>query len=176
VELTVAIITRPHGLKGDVALDLRTDIPSERLVPGAQMHTSDGRVLTVRRGWQHSGRWLVAFEEIPDRTSAEDLRGVELLIDAPESDEEDAWYAHELAGLKVQLDSGEEIGEVVGLEHLPAQDALIVKEPSGARTLIPLVTELVPEVNISAGYVVIDPPGGLLADLPDAEDELGDQS
>src|SRR5690625_7536326 len=94
------------------------------------MHTSDGRVLTVRRGWQHSGRWLVAFEEIPDRTSAGDLRGGEELIDGPETEEEDGWYAHELAGLKVQLDSGEENGEVVGHEHLLAQDAFIVREPS----------------------------------------------
>lgn len=171
MELTVAIVTRPHGLKGDVALDLRTDIPEERFAAGVEMRTSDGRTLTVRRGWQHSGRWLVAFEEVPDRTAAEDLRGIELRVDAPKSDEEDAWYAHELAGLQVRLLSGEVVGEVLGLEYLPAQDALIVKEPSGARSLVPLVTEIVPEVNIGSGYVTIDPPAGLLQDQPGPDDE-----
>lgn len=172
MELTVAIITRPHGLKGDVALDLRTDVPEERFAAGVEMRTSDGRTLTVRRGWQHSGRWLVAFEEVPDRTAAEELRGVELRVEAPESDEEDAWYAHELAGLEVRLPSGTVVGEVAGLEYLPAQDALIVKEPSGARSLVPLVTEIVPEVDIASGYVTIDPPAGLLEDLPGAEEDI----
>lgn len=170
----MAIITRPHGLKGDVALDLRTDIPHERLEPGVQMSTNDGRTLTVRRGWQHSGKWLVAFEEVADRSGAEDLRGLELRVNAPESDEEDAWYAHELAGLEARLPSGEVVGEVKGLEYLPAQDALVIKEPSGARSLVPLVTEIVPEVSIDGGYVVIDPPAGLLADLPSPEGDETD--
>lgn len=171
MELRVAVITRPHGLKGDVALDVRTDMPQERLVAGAELRTSAGLTLTVRRAWRHSGRWLISFEGVRDRDAAEALRGVELLVDAAESDEEDAWYAHELAGLEARLRDGAIVGEIAGLEHLPAQDALIVREPSGARTLVPLVTTIVPEVNVAGGYVVLDPPGGMLADQPLPEDE-----
>ncbi|HLR55604.1 MAG TPA: ribosome maturation factor RimM, partial [Actinomycetales bacterium] len=67
MQVVVAVITRPHGLKGDVALELRTDSPQERFIAGAAFQTSDGRQLTLRRGWQHSGRWLVAFREVADR-------------------------------------------------------------------------------------------------------------
>lgn len=171
MELIVAVITRPHGLKGDVALELRTDIPEERFAIGEELRTADGRTFTVRRGWQHSGRWLVSFVEVPDRTAAEELRGVELLVDAPESDEEDAWYAHELEGLDVELITGESVGKIIGLEHFPAQDALVVREPSGAQALVPLVTEIVPEVDIAAGIVKIDPPAGLLTDILKLEED-----
>lgn len=173
MQVVVAVITRPHGLKGDVALELRTDSPQQRFIAGATFHTSDGRQLTLRRGWQHSGRWLVAFREVADRTGAEELRGLELRIDAPASDEEDAWYPHELAGLPVELLTGQKVGEVIGIEHLPVQDALVIREPSGAQTLIPMVRQLIPHIDVAGGLVRIDPPAGLLADLPDP-DEGGD--
>src|SRR5690625_2963956 len=163
--------THRRGNNAPPRFEVRRGIPEERFAIGEELRTSDGRTFTVRRGWQHSGRWLVSFVEVPDRTAAEELRGVELLVDAPESDEEDAWYAHELDGLDVELVTGEPVGKVIGLEHLPAQDALVVREPSGAQTLVPLVTEIVPDVDIAAGVVKIDPPAGLLTDILKLEDD-----
>lgn len=170
MQLTVARIGRAHGLRGEVALDVRTDDPAARLAAGAVLATepADRGPLTVARAREQQGRWYVTFAEAPDRTAAEALRGVVLVVDVAddattEDDDEDAWYPHELAGLRAEHVDGRLLGEVVGLEHLPAQDALVLREPDGARTLVPFVRAIVPVVDVAGGRVVLDPPGGLLA-------------
>ncbi|ACZ30200.1 16S rRNA processing protein RimM [Xylanimonas cellulosilytica DSM 15894] len=165
MQLVVARISKAHSLRGEVALDLRTDDPESRLPVGAVLATDppEAGPLTVLSRRLHQGRWLVKFAEVADRTAAEALRGVELVVEADASDEEDAWYPHELQGLRVELLDGTVVGEVVTLEHLPAHDALLIEETGGARTLIPFVTAIVPVVDVAGGRVVLDPPGGLLA-------------
>ena len=113
----------------------------------------------------------VLGEGVADRTAAEALRGTPLLAEADSSDEEDAWYPHELVGLRAELADGTVVGQVAGLEHLPAQDALVVVEPDGTRSLVPFVRAIVPVVDVPAGRVVLDPPAGLLAalDAPDTD-------
>lgn len=176
MQLTVATIGRAHGLKGEVALDLRTETPEERLAVGAVLATEpvSAGPLTVVRTRVQSGRWFVLFAEAADRTAAEALRGVELVVDAPASQEDDAWYPHELVGLRAERPDGSPVGEVVGLEHLPAHDVLVVREPDGARTLVPFVRAIVPVVDVAGGRVVVDPPAGLLA--ADADAALWDES
>ncbi len=164
--LTVARIGRAHGLRGELALDLRTDDPEARLAVGTVLPTepADRGPLTVAGTRVAQGRWYVTFAEVPDRTAAEALRGVELVVEADEDGgDEDAWYPHELAGLRAEHVDGRVLGEVVGLEHLPAQDALVLREPDGTRTLVPFVRAIVPVVDVPGGRVVLDPPGGLLA-------------
>jgi 16S rRNA processing protein RimM len=163
--LTVARIGRAHGLRGEVALDVRTDAPEDRLTVGATLRTEpEGRgPLTITHIRVQQDRWYVTFAESADRTAAEALRGVELVVEADEEDEEDAWYPHELAGLRAEHVDGSTIGEVIGLEHLPAQDVLVIRETGGARTLVPFVRAIVPVVDVPGGRVVLDPPGGLLA-------------
>ncbi|WP_163188532.1 ribosome maturation factor RimM [Cellulosimicrobium sp. SL-1] len=165
MELTVARVGKAHGLRGEVALDLRTDDPEERLAVGERLETrpADAGPLTVATVRVHQGRWLVGFEGVRDRTGAEALRGVELVVEAEASDEEDAWYPHELAGLRAEGTDGRVLGRVEGLEHLPAHDVLVLREPDGARTLVPFVRQIVPVVDVAGGRVVLDPPGGLLA-------------
>lgn len=163
--LTVARVGRAHGLRGEVALDLRTDTPDERLADGTVLGTDRAGVgpLTVVRTRVQQGRWYATFAQVSDRSAAEALRGVSLVVEDETSDEEDAWYPHELRGLRVEHVDGRVLGEVVGLEHLPAQDVLVVREPDGARTLVPFVRAIVPVVDVPGGRVVLDPPGGLLA-------------
>jgi 16S rRNA processing protein RimM len=165
MQLVVARIGRAHSLRGEVALDVRTDDPEGRLAVGTVLTTDPASAgpLTVLSRRLHQGRWLVKFAEVADRSAAEALRGVELVVEASNSDEEDAWYPHELRGLRAELVDGTVVGEVVALEHLPAHDALLVKEPGGERTLVPFVTAIVPVVDVAGGRVVLDPPGGLLA-------------
>lgn len=179
--LTVARIGRAHGLRGEVALDVRTDDPDSRLAVGAVLPTepADRGPLTVARTRVQQGRWYVAFAEVPDRTAAEALRGVDLLVEVADDDEdEDAWYPHELAGLRAEHVDGRVLGEVTGLEHLPAHDVLVLREPDGARTLVPFVRAIVPVVDVPGGRVVLDPPGGLLAsdaaNLVVSEETVGD--
>jgi 16S rRNA processing protein RimM len=81
--------------------------------------------------------------------------------------EPDAWYDHQLVGLRVLDPAGAAIGEVVAVEHPPAQDLLVVRRPDGARRLVPFVTAMVPSVDVAGGTVVVDAPPGLLDDLPE---------
>jgi|SRR5699024_2728866 len=164
MDVTLAVVTRPHGLKGAVFVELRTDVPEERFEPGTVVTTSSGRELTVERGWDHSGRWVVQFREVVDRDGAEELRGEHLVISVDGSDEEDAWYPQEIAGLDVVVADGQIVGQAVTIVHLPAQDAIEVKEPQGNIALIPLVAEIVLDVDLDRGVITIDPPGGLLAE------------
>ncbi|MGP9537794.1 ribosome maturation factor RimM [Brachybacterium sp. AOP43-C2-M15] len=178
LDVIVATIGRAHGLRGEVALILRTDLPEERLQPGTVFAVeSDGRsrTLTVERTRRQQDRWYVDFEEVADRTDAESLRGIDLVIavDAEvEADEDpDAWYPSQLKGLAVRHVDGRELGTVVGVDHYPAQDLLLVRTADRRRVQLPLVEQLVPEVDLEAGVVIADPPGGLFDALP--ADEQG---
>ncbi|PUB31752.1 16S rRNA processing protein RimM [Promicromonospora sp. AC04] len=174
MQLTVARVSKAHGLKGEVALDLRTDDPETRLAIGERLETVPAGVgpLTVTHSREHQGRWLVTFAEVTGRNAAEELRGTELVVEAGDSDEEDAWYPHELEGLRVELTDGTVVGKVVTLEYQPAHEALLIEEslPDGgtARTLVPFVMAIVPVVDVAGGRVVLTPPGGLLARDADA--------
>jgi 16S rRNA processing protein RimM len=164
--LTVARIGRAHGLRGEVALDLRTDNPEERLAVGRVLATDPASAgpLTVARTRDQHGRWFATFVEVTDRTAAEALQGVELVVDPEDDEEEDAWYPHELTGLRAEHADGRLLGTIAGLEHLPAHDVLVlVEEGTGERTLVPFVRAIVPVVDVPGGRVVLDPPGGLLA-------------
>ncbi len=164
MQLTVARIGRAQGLRGEVSVEAHTDIPEDRFAPGEVLATdpTDAGPLTVARSRTQGGRWYLTFDGVDAREAAEGLRGVLLTVDEEESDEDDAWYLHEIVGLRVERPTGELIGEVIGLDHLPGHDMLVVKEPNGNRAMIPFVEELVPEVDVKAGRVIADPPYGLL--------------
>ncbi len=165
MRLMVAKIGKAQGLKGEVTVLVHTDDPESRFAAGEVLLTDPESAgpLTVVTSRRASGRWFLTLEGVADRTAAEQLRGVELFIEAAESDEEDAWYEHELSGLRAELLDGTDVGEIVGLQHLPAHDVLVLQETDGPRTLIPFVTAIVPTVDVPGGRVILDPPGGLLA-------------
>ncbi|MBB5832083.1 ribosome maturation factor RimM [Brachybacterium aquaticum] len=178
LDVIVATIGRAHGLRGEVALTLRTDQPEDRLQPGAAFDVTVGgreRTLTVVRTRLQQDRWYAVFEEVADRTDAESLRGVDLVLEVDEDEEADedpdAWYPSQLKGLAVRHVDGRELGTVAGIEHYPAQDLLVVRTPDRRRVQLPLVEQLVPEVDLEAGVVTANPPGGLFDELP--EDEQG---
>jgi len=169
--LLVARIGKPHGLGGEVTVQLHTSDPETRLAVGAVLDTEAAtgtgvpRTLTVRSTRVHNGVWLVAFEEIPDRTGAESLRGTRLVVDGTAvvaEDEEDVWAEADLVGLRVVDPSGTELGEVAGLVVGAAQDRLVVRLPDGREAQVPFVAAIVPEVDVEGGRVVLDAPAGLL--------------
>lgn len=175
--LTVAVVGRAHGLRGEVRLDVRTDDPAARLAPGTALETepADSGPLTVAKV-RHApdGSTFVTFAEARDRSAAEALRGVELVVETDELDgsEDDAWYPHELIGLRALTAEGEELGEVTGVEASPAHDLLAVRPSAGGpAVLVPFVAEIVPAVDEDAGTVTIDPPGGLFPGIGSAEDD-----
>ncbi|MDD9207320.1 ribosome maturation factor RimM [Georgenia sp. 10Sc9-8] len=167
--LTVAIIGSPRGLRGEVHLDLRTDDPDRRLAAGTVLPTepADAGPLTVAAARRLDRGWSATFAEAQDRTAAEALRGVRLMVDTDQvEDDDEGWYPHELAGLRVEHVDGRALGTVADLVPGSAQDLLVVTEPDGARALIPFVPEIVPVVDPAGGRVVLDPPRGLLAADP----------
>lgn len=169
VEVIVGRVGRPHGLRGEVSIEVRTDEPNDRFFPGVELRTEDGRrrlVVTSCR-W-HQGRLLLAFSDALDRTAAEGLRGIVLVTDVPAdgrpSDAEE-YYDRQLRGLLVLDSGGVEVGRVSDVIHLPGQDLLAIETPDGER-LVPFVAALVPSVDLAAGTCTLaaDAPG-LLDDL-----------
>lgn len=164
--LVVARIGRAHGIRGEVTVAVHTDVPDERFVPGAVLLAGERR-LVVETARDHNGVQLLTFEGVDDRNAAEALRGtvLETEVDDEAEREDDAWYDHELIGLQVRDLAGAEIGTVVGVEHLPAQDLLEVQVLGGGKRLVPLVGAFVTEVDPGGGYLVLDAPPGLLSDI-----------
>ncbi|GAA6526470.1 ribosome maturation factor RimM [Intrasporangium sp. DVR] len=166
-KLLVARIGKPHGLRGEVTVQLHTDEPERRFVPGEQLDTEAApgsgvpKRLTIRSTRDHNGTWLLAFEEIPDRTGAEGLRGTRLLIDesAATVDEEEAWFEDDLVGLEVRDGEGAVIGVVTGLDLGAAQDRLVVRLTDGVTVQVPFVEAIVP--TVTADHVVVVAPPGL---------------
>ena len=164
--LRVCRIGRAQGLKGEVRLDLRTDAPETRLAPGAMLETDPAEMgpVTVASRREYKGNTYVRFEEYTDRTAAESLRGIRLVIESDEDEgEPDAWFPHELRGLEALDPDGYELGIVVGLEYLPGHDLLLIREQDGALARVPFVKEIVTEVDLEDNCVVIDAPPGLFS-------------
>ncbi|WP_282202633.1 ribosome maturation factor RimM [Kitasatospora fiedleri] len=172
MQLVVGRIGRAHGIRGDVSVEVRTDEPELRLGPGAVLFTDPAAIgpLTVETGRVHSGRLLLRFAGVKDRTAAEALRGTMLIaeVDPDETpDDPDEYYDHQLIGLDVVLADGTPVGELTEVLHLPYQDLLTVQRPDGTEVLIPFVEQIVPTIDLDEQRVVITPPPGLI-DAADA--------
>ncbi len=128
LEVLVGIVGRAHGVRGEVAVEPRTDEPFLRFAPGATLRVEGGdRSLVVDASRDHSGRLLVRFREVADRTVAETLRGTRLVVDVDPSqrpDEPEEFYDRQLIGLRVVDAAGTEVGRITGVAHLPSQDLL----------------------------------------------------
>jgi 16S rRNA processing protein RimM len=178
-QLRVGRLVKAHGLKGAIKLELYTDDPDGRFVPGAtftlQVPESSpwhGKLLTVREFRWMNSHPVAFFDGVEDRSAAEELIRAILWIDEDAqsaSAEEDAWFDHQLVGLDVVRD-GAVVGRVARVEHLPAQDLLIVRVGDD-EVLVPFVKAIVPEVDVPGGRVVVTPPPGLFEDLADEPDD-----
>ena len=172
MRVIVGRIGRPHGIRGEVLIGVRTDEPDLRFVVGAILDAAEraedpvGEQLTVASARWHSGHLLVAFTGVTDRTAAAELTGRWLSVDSsqlPEIGDPDEFRDHELIGLSVRTCAGEPVGVVADVLHY-GQDLLVVRRTDGqaGESLVPFVKAIVPEVDVQAGVVVVDPPPGLL--------------
>ncbi|MGY1497254.1 ribosome maturation factor RimM [Streptomyces sp. QTS52] len=169
MQLVVARVGRAHGIKGEVTVEVRTDEPERRLGPGAVLATDPATAgpLTIETGRVHSGRLLLCFEGVRDRTGAEALRNILLIADIdPEElpEDEDEYYDHQLMDLDVVLVDGTEVGRITEISHLPSQDLFVVERPDGSEVYVPFVQEIVVEIDLEEQRAVIDPPPGLIDD------------
>ncbi|MEV6298648.1 ribosome maturation factor RimM [Actinoplanes sp. NPDC051861] len=185
--LVVGQIGKPHGIRGEVSVIVRTDEPEERFTSGSVFVTEVPRDRRVNVGpaaaaapgvrfevpqrlvlesirW-HQGRGIAVFEGISDRNVAEALRGVFLQVDsadlAPPEDPEE-FHDHQLVGLRVVAVDGAELGTVQRIDHAPSSDLIVLAKAGGGTALIPFVTAIVPTVDLAGGRIVVDLPEGLL--------------
>lgn len=168
---------KAHGLKGAIKLELYTDSPNERFVPGAVLELQVpeespwfGKTVTVSELKWFNSSPVLFLKDVSDRTQAESLIKAILLVEQPldvSPQEPDAWYDHQLAGLKVLRD-GVEIGTLLRVEHMPAQDLLVIKTAE-TEVLLPFVKAFVPKVDIQAGVIEVTPPGGLFEQIEEAD-------
>ncbi|WP_067184117.1 ribosome maturation factor RimM [Microtetraspora niveoalba] len=172
MQLVVGRIGRPHGVRGEVTVEVRTDDPELRFAPGTALATDPASAgpLEVEGTRWHKGILLLGLVGVDDRDAAEALRGTLLVIDSadlPPSDDPDEFHDHQLVGLAVVTVTGEPVGEVADVLH-HGQDLLVVRRPSRGEAYVPFVKALVPEIDLEKGVLVVDAPPGLL-DLDQAE-------
>jgi 16S rRNA processing protein RimM len=169
--VVVGRVRRPHGLRGEVLIELLTDEPdavyaSGRRVLGGDVDGPDrdeSTPLTVIETRPFKDGLLVRFREIADRTEAELWNGRLLLV--PESElsplEDGEVYQHELKGMSVELASGELIGTITDVFEVPQGLLLDVARPRGT-VLVPFSDEIIIGIDRERRVVRIDPPAGLL--------------
>lgn len=177
IELVVGRIGKPHGVRGEVTVDVRTDEPERRYAVGARLRAepprgsaSPLRALTVAGTRWHQSTLLVTFKELGDRNAAEAARGIVLHATVPADEtptDPDEYYDHQLIGLAAYDLEGRELGTVTALVHGGAQDLLTIRTPEGRDGLVPFVKALVPEVDLAAGRVVVADRPGLVTPLPE---------
>ncbi|CAN5608615.1 ribosome maturation factor RimM [soil metagenome] len=182
-EVVVGRIGKAHGIKGEVSVEPRTDEPERRFSGGAVLVTRTPRgaephatdrpaTLRVLRTRWHLSRLLVTFEGVADRTAAEKLRGLSLVLDldpdeVPADPEE--FYDHQLVGLAVATTDGVAVGEVTDVIHGASQDLLAIRTSDGSEVLVPFVSALVPVVDVPGRRLEIADRPGLLTPLPDED-------
>lgn len=152
VRLEVGYVARPHGLRGEVVVELVTNRPG-RLEPGSVLHRAGGEDLLVIRATPHQHRFIVAFEGMGSIEDAEGLRGTALLADAAVGEDDDELFVHELIGCELVETSGRSHGVVAAVQANPASDLLVGEEG----WLVPLHFV----VSATAGRIVVDVPEGL---------------
>ncbi len=176
-EVTTGVVSKAVGLRGEVLVHPDPDL-GEPFVAGAAYRTrgpSGGPgvppTLTVAASTLHSGRRVVRFRGVADRSGAEALRGLVLVRDADAADlDEDAVWADDVVGLPVVDPDGGPLGTVAALADGPAHDYLVVGTPDGREVLVPAVAAL---VAVEATRVVVTPVPGLFDDLDVADPDEG---
>ncbi len=175
---SVARVRRPHGVRGELAVEALTDEPDAILAPGSRVFqgTADGELWLDPRSRQPrelhvtglrpvKDGWLLTLQEIADRTEAERWNGRHLLVPVDELSEPDEGevFAHELVGMTlVGATRGDTIGEVIAYYELPQGLLVEFRTPAGAVHALPFVDEFVHEVDRDGRRLTVTLPDGLL--------------
>jgi 16S rRNA processing protein RimM len=159
-------VVKAHGIRGEVVVHPLSDVP-DRFDTGTRV-VLGGTPSTIASSRPHQGRLLVAFEGVTDRSAAELLCGRDIEAPRVDLDDTDTYFVHELVGMVVRSDAGEDLGTVVAAIELPGSagyDLLEVRRPDGSVWLLPAVDDYVEVTEDDAGVehlLVVDPPAGLI--------------
>ena len=162
----VGRIARAHGIRGQVIVNLETDFPDERFRPGAELFVErGGRVepLTIATVRFHRERPILGLRGVETIGDAEAMAGLELRVplDRLAALPAGTCYRHDLIGCRVETTRGEVVGVVADVEGTMAGSRLVIDGASG-EVLVPLATEICPEIDTAGKRIVINPPAGLM--------------
>ena len=166
--LIVGRVAKPHGVHGDILVDIVTDFP-QRLIDGIDFGVGDGDAPSefhrAHRVRTHGGRWLISVGGIRARGDVEEWRGRWLFLPEQPLEElpEGYYYEHQLLDLRCRSVGGDDLGQVVGVDPGSHQGRLVIRKDR-RDYLVPYVPAIVLEVDLNAGIVILDPPAGLFDD------------
>ncbi|MGE2835660.1 ribosome maturation factor RimM [Mycobacterium sp. SMC-4] len=172
MELVIGRVAKAHGVTGELAVEVRTDDPDERFVPGATLRGrapkgGGHRDYVIESVRSHGGRLLMRLVGVTDRDGADRLRGTLFVVDSaelPPIEDPDEFYDHQLEGLAVWTVGGDCVGTVAEVLHTAGGELLSVRAEgdAGFEVLVPFVSAIVVSVSLEDQKMIIDPPEGLL--------------
>jgi 16S rRNA processing protein RimM len=164
VFVVIGKFRKPHGIRGEISMTVLTDDP-ELIVPGLVLYAGNRyQPYTVKAVRWHGGDLLVSLEELPDRTAVEIFRNVMVYMkgeDAPELPDGE-YYLHQLIGLEVVTDQGQKLGRIKEMLFTGANDVILVETPAGKELLLPVIDQVVLEIDPPQGFVLVHLIPGLL--------------
>lgn len=155
--ILVGILRRPHGLKGEALVSLQTDFP-DRLQKGLRLYLGeDHQPVTIRSRRHHNDGLLMAFDELPDETSLEDLHNVPLFVHKNETPvlPEGQYYQHQLLGLDVVTEDGKLLGKVAEILDTTANAVYVVRPETGKEILLPSITDVVRSIDLENTRIIV---------------------
>ncbi len=166
--LAIGRIVRPHGVRGELRAEILTDYPDR--VPTLAQHHRMLYVGQVHRPFTltgvrfHQDAMLLTFKECTTRDEADALRGalVEILVEDAIPLEEGEYYHFQLIGMHVTTEEGDMLGDIVEVFTPPGANDVFVVHGSRGELLIPAIEDVVIDLDVEAGRVVIRPLPGLL--------------
>jgi 16S rRNA processing protein RimM len=163
MRICVGQIFGAHGIKGLVKLASYTDDPEAIVQYGDLTDEAGTRTFAVTLVGAAKDHWLAKIAGIEDRDAAEALKRTQLFVERDKlpPPDEDEFYHADLIGLRAELPDGTALGTVSAVLNFGAGDILEIALPSGKKPLLPFDRETVPEIDMAAGRLVIDPPPGL---------------
>ena len=168
----IAVVGGAHGIKGECRVRSLTENPLALGAYGPLVDTAGNRY-TVKSARPQKNVVVVRFDEVRDRNHAERINGRELFVDRsvlPEPEDDDEFYLGDLVGLAVQTIAGEAVGTVVAFHDFGAGDILEIQPPGGPTVMIPFSAAAVPELDVEAGVMVVDPVAAGIAETDDDEE------
>jgi 16S rRNA processing protein RimM len=164
--LAVAKVRRPHGVHGEMVVEIYTDYP-ERLQPGKTIYIgTENKPLTIANQRLHNEGLLLGFEGITTPEEAGMYRNRIIYISASDAQElhEDEYYFHDLIGLHVTDEAGNSLGTLTGILETGANDVYVVTDQAGAEILLPAIADVVLDVNLDSKTMKVRLLPGLIDD------------
>lgn len=164
--LAIGRVSRPHGIHGEIRVEMLTDIPDRWIGLKTVFLGSQRHKIEIQGSRQHKNVALLKLTGYTDRESAESLRGEVIYVPFKDAIqlEPDEFYHYQVIGLEVQTESGDVLGEIVDVLRPPGANEVFVVHGVRGEILIPVISDVIRSLDVDSGVVIIHPIPGLLRD------------